>query len=640
MEMLISFLQEAPPYYAIDDFPSNPQVRDQLNNLRRYVLMIFARLVTNKESPSEHMSRSFHGNLLYNNYIFTVPIILDLCQQYGRENKRTVDKILKSLFTLQPLYMEDFKRAVSFLEQVFSTVEKRFEDCPTTFGEAMLLMEKDSCDISLPALEDLIVHLLDTSSNLAVFLENYPPATELFQAENFITKVVSVYANTIPEMYKRLNYFALQDETMPKYIELRYRLDVSRVEILKLYRTIVYKNIGDILDKRNTASETDVKNQAENYLNLISHAIAEKEFITDYHRFYPVDDDMEILSQVCPEVDSIKRDFILQSIYAMIIKDKVVTGGYKEAVVGTSGVRTNIPLLENEVSSAGEPPKCKKPTEEELIRLMSEVKEILCHLGEGFIERCLKHYNYDSAMVINAVLEDTLPPNLKEVDISLPHIPPDPEEASAEVDLAIGGQRLNVFDNDEFDIMTNDKIDRTKVHKGKRKSKYKNINEMLNDKSETKGVEHIYSKYNLVSYEYDDEYDDTYDSHDIGESAQDDALEMDRPFTTPRVLLRKEKVEEAFEEEEDFDDSPEQGNRDNFVQNPAELREKAEQRRLSRRGAKGPPQRDVVGNPKGQGQEKDVVVSRDQKNTNKAARANHNRRVGSSWKRRQGMIPS
>lgn len=115
---------------------------------------------------------------------------------------------------------------------------------------------------------------------------------------------------------------------MPKYIELRYRLDVTRVEILKLYRTIVYKNIGDILDKRyihyhfqlffflivsgnlikiynnsrNTASETEVKNRAENYLDLISHGLAEKEFITDYHRFYPVDDDLEILSQVCPEV--------------------------------------------------------------------------------------------------------------------------------------------------------------------------------------------------------------------------------------------------------------------------------------------------------------------------------------------------
>ena len=60
---------------------------------------------------------------------------------------------------------------------------------------------------------------------------------------------------------------------------------------------------------------------------------------------------------------------------------------------------------------------------------------------------------------------------------------------------------------------------------------------MLNDKSDTKATEHIYSKYNLVSDEYDDEYDDTYDGHDIGESAHDEVLEMDRPFTTPRVCI-------------------------------------------------------------------------------------------------------
>ena len=51
-------------------------------------------------------------------------------------------------------------------------------------------------------------------------------------------------------MYKKLNSLVLQEETMPKYIELKYRLDVSRVEILKLYRTVIYKNIGDIIDRR------------------------------------------------------------------------------------------------------------------------------------------------------------------------------------------------------------------------------------------------------------------------------------------------------------------------------------------------------------------------------------------------------
>lgn len=636
MEMLISILQEAPPYYALDDFPSAQEIRELLNNLRHYVLLIFARLVTNKESPTEFMTRSYHGNLLYDNFIFTVPIILDLCQHYGRENKKTVDKLLKSLFTLQPLYMDDFEKAVKFLLRVFSNLETRFEETP---NDVLILTEgviKDSKEISLPVLEDLIVHILDVASNLTIFLENYPPATELFQATNFMNKIVLIYANTIPKMYEKLDSLALNDETMPKYIELKHRLDVSRVELLKLYRMIIYKNIGDILET-GIESDVELKRRIEHYLDLVTQAISEKEFIADYHQFYPVDVDLEILSQLSPDVDSIKCDFILNSIQATIVDEKIVNNIYKDAVKPSCS-RVNPPLeipdlKENETT---------KPEGKELKDLIRDVQEIFSHLGDGFIERCLKHYNYDSERVINAVLEEALPTDLKELDFSLPYIPPDPEEAAAAVDSAFGAQRLNVFDNDEFDIMTNDKIDMSRVHRGKRKDKYKDANEMLNDKAEVKKVQQIYSKYNLVSYEYDDEYDDTYDDHDVGETAQDDNLEMDRPFTTPRVLLRKEREEEVYDDDDDDgnDESEAQTSRDNFVQNPAELRAKAEQRMLSKRGGKGPQQKNVVGNAKGQGQEKNVLINREQKNTNKATRANHNRRVGSQWKRRQGMIPS
>lgn len=42
------------------------------------------------------------------------------------------------------------------------------------------------------------------------------------------------------------------------------------------------------------------------------------------------------------------------------------------------------------------------------------------------------------------------------------------QEASADVDLAIGIQRINVFDNDEFDIMTQDVIDTSRIYLGKK----------------------------------------------------------------------------------------------------------------------------------------------------------------------------
>lgn len=75
-----------------------------------------------------------------------------------------------------------------------------------------------------------------------------------------------------------------------------------------------------------------------------------------------------------------------------------------------------------------------------------------------------------------------------------------------------------------------------------RKDKYKNLNELLNDKSHIAGSKDFYNKYSIVTSEYDDEYDDTYDDQDIGSSAQDDAVEIDRPFITPRVIHSKIKL--------------------------------------------------------------------------------------------------
>lgn len=50
--------------------------------------------------------------------------------------------------------------------------------------------------------------------------------------------------------------------------------------------------------------------------------------------------------------------------------------------------------------------------------------------------------------------------------------------------------------------------------------------------------------------------------------------------------------------------------------------------------------RNLVGNAKGEGQEKTTLIGRQHKNENKSSRANHNRRQGAAFKRNRGMIPS
>lgn len=63
------------------------------------------------------------------------------------------------------------------------------------------------------------------------------------------TRIVSIYENTIPEMYKKLNELAYNEENLEKFIELRHRLDVTRIELLQLYRTIVHEPVENIHQK-------------------------------------------------------------------------------------------------------------------------------------------------------------------------------------------------------------------------------------------------------------------------------------------------------------------------------------------------------------------------------------------------------
>lgn len=82
--------------------------------------------------------------------------------------------------------------------------------------------------------------------------------------------------------------------------------------------------------------------------------------------------------------------------------------------------------------------------------------------------------------------------------------------------------------------------------------------------------------------------------------------------------------------------------RDEFIENPALVRQRQEARREAERYRRGvarqpqqqPKQYDVIGNTKGQGQEKDTLRNRLWKEKNKATRVHHNRKVLADKKRK------
>ncbi|XP_039275012.1 activating signal cointegrator 1 complex subunit 2-like [Nilaparvata lugens] len=71
-----------------------------------------------------------------------------------------------------------------------------------------------------------------------------------------------------------------------------------------------------------------------------------------------------------------------------------------------------------------------------MVSLVTQVKDLLPHLGDGFIQKCLEHFKYDSATVINAVLESNLPHSLNQLDPSMPaQVEPPPTETASNLPL-------------------------------------------------------------------------------------------------------------------------------------------------------------------------------------------------------------
>ncbi|KAJ2346282.1 hypothetical protein GGF43_005017, partial [Coemansia sp. RSA 2618] len=103
---------------------------------------------------------------------------------------------------------------------------------------------------------------------------------------------------------------------------------------------------------------------------------------------------------------------------------------------------------------------------------VTQVKEMIPDLGDGFIQACLAHYSGSTEAVVNALLENSLPASLAEMDRAAATWMPgsisnvdDSDEIPAPSDVL--STRRNVFDKDEFDIFHHNTLDWSRVNRGK-----------------------------------------------------------------------------------------------------------------------------------------------------------------------------
>ncbi|XP_048077414.1 activating signal cointegrator 1 complex subunit 2 isoform X10 [Ursus arctos] len=638
--------------------------------LHRSVFLTFLRMSTHKESKEHFISPSAFGEILYNNFLFDIPKILDLCVLFGKGNSPLLQKMIGNIFTQQPSYYNDLDETMPTILQVFSNI---LQHCGLQGDGASATPQKleergrlTPSDMPLLELKDIVLYLCDTCTTLWAFLDIFPLACQTFQKHDFCYRLASFYEIAIPELESAMKKRRLEDSKLLG--DLWQRLSHSRKKLLEIFHILINQIcLLPVLE----SSCDNIQGFIEEFLQIFSSLLQEKRFLRDYDTLFPVADDVSLLQQASAVLDETRTAYILHAVEsawegvdrrkATDAKDPPAAEDPNGVIAPAGPVGGPSSRLENSeeeecmgAAAALGPPVCGV----ELDSLISQVKDLLPDLGEGFILACLEHCDYNPEQVINNILEERLAPALSQLDRSLDRqVKPDPTPLLT--------SRHNIFQNDEFDVFSRDSVDLSRVHKGKRKEE--NTRSLVNDKREVAEQRQRYEQYSVVVEEvplqpgeglpyrgddYEDEYDDTYDGNQVGanDADSDDELISRRPFTIPQVLRTKvpgegQEEEEEEEEEEAEDEAPKvpPWQPDHFVQDPAVLREKAEARRmafLARKGYRHDSSTAVAGSPRGHGQSRETTQERRKKEASKATRANHNRRTMADRKRSKGMIPS
>ncbi|XP_066510920.1 activating signal cointegrator 1 complex subunit 2-like [Hoplias malabaricus] len=661
-------------------FSSCPAVAEMQRSLHRSVFMVFLRMATHKESKENFITPAVFGEIIYDNFLFDIPKILDLCVLFGRGNSQLLHKMIENVFTQQPSYYSDLNETVPSVIQVFDTILQKcgLQSEEAGANEPLKLNthpRRNTMNITEEDLSDLVYYLCDTCTTIHSFLDIFPEACSTFHQHGFLSRLSSFYETAVPDLEqavaKRNFDKCLQEDLWKRVCHARRRM----VEITHLL--LQHTCLQPILEgSEPTASFV------EEFFQIFTTFLQEKRFLADYDEQFPVADDISLLQQAFPHLDETRTSYLLQAVDsawdssgkkrppAASSTNKCgdasskpcwdTSSGLMEAAGGGVSLREEPKGAESMIDI---PPKGANGavctvSAGELESLLSHIRDLLPDLGEGFLLQCLSEYGYDSELVINNILEDNLTPELSKLDRAMPR-------SVKESPPSVLSSRSNVFDDDEFDVFNRDQLDMSRVWKGRKQGE--SLREMLNDKSHIDEQRARYQSYQTIVEEvpiapeqtgnhgnaytfddYDDEYDDTYDINQVGANDldEDDELLSRRPFTTPQVLRsgRQEQEQEKEEGGEEEEEERERAvNRDQFVQDPAVLRERAEARRLamqSRRGYRPPPPSNVVGGPKGRGQTQETVQDRRRKEMNKSRGANHNRRTMADRKRNKGMVPS
>ncbi|CAF4424900.1 unnamed protein product [Rotaria socialis] len=358
--MLDSYLRYAPRpqrCIGIDHYSSIKNGKELEDSVSRLMFMCILRLSTHKESAENFFTPEGFGHVIYDNYIFDIPRLFDICSLYAINNKELLSKMIGNIFKQQEGYTRDLSDAIKSIKDV---ITKRMKVFLTQTGPKKLHTTATS---SSQELIDLLYYILDLSCTINRFLSVNPQSKITFFHEDFhLTQVCSLIHSfeTFLRAYERVQQSNEISDNIDIFEEAKY-------ETIVLFNDLLASCCVDPLLINENKSEN-----VESINNIFSLLITEKRFLAAYEDYFSLDQIIDIVHQTTDLLDD-------QQI-------KFYTDGVKQAIelYGTPSCQRK---LISEQPSSSQPSASsntlvKKSTNPDI----QKIQDMFPHLDEKYIQ--------------------------------------------------------------------------------------------------------------------------------------------------------------------------------------------------------------------------------------------------------------
>lgn len=378
--------------------------------------------------------------------------------------------------------------------------------------------------------DEMVDYVIDTAATLHSYILAHPGSAGAFLRQDMLGHTVRLYSAVVPWLDGTVTNGT--PRLVADGIKSAARVSVKAVERCRRWLSLLAHELllKCYADLGTDSGERD--EQVASVLDLLDSILAEDGGLaTDLAVSRPV---IETLQKIAAAVaagkltgiDLTRLDYIT-TVFVQLTSEGDVAAAEHAASIAAAAATSAAAALPGAGMAASTTAGVAAAWPE-----ITQVQDMLPGLGDGFVVACLEHFGNRPDLVINSILEETLPQKLA----SMPRDAPRTLAVAPSVSLSparskagpVGGllgdflkDRHNIFDGDEFDVFSNREVDTRRIQKGKGAAP--DAKAILNDKTAVKSRLQLYLETQYDSQ--DDEYDDTYDdapmpSREIGIEGQ------------------------------------------------------------------------------------------------------------------------